>query len=118
MSKAMGIFVKFGSFYHAHLPNMVVGSRDPRCNFQFFLFSANSTFDIRKSHKISCRKAFYFKSSQPKTSGGGTPPPPVPLGLSPVQFYKPETVSVRPFSSLQGFSSSGTASKSFLTLVL
>ena len=70
MAKAMGIFVKFGPFYHAHLPNMVV-SRDPRCKFPIFLFSANSTLDIKKSHKISSGKAFYFRSSQPKTSRGG-----------------------------------------------
>ena len=39
-------------------------------NFENFLFSANSTFDIRKSQKISSRKALYFRSSQPKTSPG------------------------------------------------
>ena len=31
----------------------------------------NSTFNIRKSHKISGGKALYFKSYKPKTGGGG-----------------------------------------------
>ena len=31
------IFSNFGSFYHAHLPSMVM-SHDPRCKFDFFYF--------------------------------------------------------------------------------
>ena len=46
-------------------------------NFENFLFCPSSTFNIRKSHKISGGKALYFRSYQPKTSrggGGGEPP--------------------------------------------
>ena len=47
-------------------------------NFEIFIFCPNSTFNIRKSHKISSGKALYFRSYQPKTSsgggGGGHPP--------------------------------------------
>ena len=50
------------------------------------------------------------------SQGGRNPPPPGEIGLS--QLYKAETVSVRPLRSLQGSSSLGTASKSFLTLIL
>ena len=54
-------------------------------NFDFFLFCANSTFNIRKSHKICSGKALYFRSYQQKTSLGGVKQPPplpkVPLGL-------------------------------------
>ena len=38
-------------------------------NFEKFLFCPNSTFNIRKSHKISSGKSLYFRSYQPKTSG-------------------------------------------------
>ena len=44
-------------------------------NFEKKLFFPNSAFNIRKSYKISSRKAFYFRSYQPKTSRGGTLPP-------------------------------------------
>ena len=36
-----------------------------------FLSCPNSTFNIRKKHKISSGKALYFRSYQPKTSWGG-----------------------------------------------
>ena len=73
MSKVMGIFVKFWPFYDARSSNMVL-PRDPRNKFGKFLFCPNSKLNIRKSHKISSGKAFYFRSYQPKTSrwrGGG-----------------------------------------------
>ena len=35
-------------------------------NFEKFLFCPNSTFNIRKSHKISSGKALYFRSYQQK----------------------------------------------------
>ena len=35
-------------------------------NFEIFLFCPNSTFNIRKSHKISSGKALYFRSYQQK----------------------------------------------------
>ena len=74
MSKVMGIFVTFWHFYDARSPNMAM-SRDPRRKFRKILFFLNSAFNIRKSYKISGRKAVYFKSYQAKTSwkgvGGG-----------------------------------------------
>ena len=47
-------------------------------NFEKFLFSPNSTFNIAKSHKISRGKALYVRNYQRKTSlrGGKHPPPP------------------------------------------
>ena len=53
-------------------------------NFEKILFFPNSGFNIRKSHKISSRKALYFRSYQPKSSTEmeNTPPPPVLLGLN------------------------------------
>ena len=51
-------------------------TQDP--NFEhFFYFCPNSTFNIRKSHKISGGKALYFRSYPPKTpiGGGGDTPP-------------------------------------------
>ena len=46
---------------------------DSRSNFKKFSFRPSSTFNIRKGHKISGRKALNFKRYQPKTSleGGG-----------------------------------------------
>ena len=46
-------------------------------NFEKILPFPNSAFNIRKSYKISSRKAPYFISYQPKTSPGveNTPPP-------------------------------------------
>ena len=63
-------------------------------NFEKNLFFPNLAFNIRKSYKISSRKALYFRRYQPKTSRGWkTPPSPVLLGLSlPVlskNFLKP-----------------------------
>ena len=43
-------------FYDVRSPNVVI-SRDPRSKFRnFFLFCLNSTFNIRKSYKISSGK--------------------------------------------------------------
>ena len=45
-------------------------------NFEKKLYFPNSAFNIRKSYKISNKKALYFRSYQPKTSlGGGKHPP-------------------------------------------
>ena len=41
--KVMGIFVKFGYFYDARSPNMVM-SFDKKSKFLFFLFFLNSSF--------------------------------------------------------------------------
>ena len=55
-----------------------------KANFENLLFCPNSTFNIRKSHKISSGKALYFRSYQPKNVTwveNNPPPSPVPLGL-------------------------------------
>ena len=53
--KLWAFFSYFGSFYDARSLNMVM-SRDPRCKFHLFIFCPNSTFNFRKSHKISSGK--------------------------------------------------------------
>ena len=40
-------------------------------NFENVLFYPNSTFNIRKSHKISSGKALYLRSYRAKPHGGG-----------------------------------------------
>ena len=57
-------------FYDDRSPDMVI-SREPRNKFRKFSFCPNSTFNIRKSHKISGGNAIYLRSHQPKTSRGG-----------------------------------------------
>ena len=60
----------------------VVMSSDPRCTFRKFLICPNSTFNIRKSQKISGGKALCFRGYEQKISWRVNPPPPqVPLGL-------------------------------------
>ena len=68
-------------FCDARSLNMAM-SRDPRSKFLKNYFFPNSAFDIRKSYKISSRKALYFRSYQPKILTGGGEPLPVLLGLS------------------------------------
>ena len=53
--------------------------------FKNYLFCPDSTFNIRKSHKLSSGKALYFRCYQQETSSGGTPP--VPLGLNVHTFF-------------------------------
>ena len=52
--------------------------------FEHFVFCPNSTFNIRKGHKISSGKALYFKRYQQKPHGEWkTPiPSPVPSGFN------------------------------------
>ena len=71
MSRVVCIFVKFWHFFT--MPAHHIWSYDviQKANFENFLFCPNSTFNIRKSHKISSGKALYFRSYQPKTSRGG-----------------------------------------------
>ena len=59
----------FPFFYDARYPNMAM-SRDPRSKYGKNLIFPNSAFNIRKSYKISSRKALYFRSYKPKTSRG------------------------------------------------
>ena len=81
MSKVMGILPDFGLFNDSRSLNMVM-LHDPRSKFRTFLFFPNSTFNIRKSYKISGGKA--SKGISKNLTGRGwtpPPPPPVPLGL-------------------------------------
>ena len=86
MSKVMGSFVKFRPFTK---PTHQVWSCHvtQEANFENFLLCPNSTFNIRKSHKIYSGKALHFGSYQPKSSRGGGiidrfNPPPQGLNLS------------------------------------
>ena len=103
--KSYGHFLSnFGSFYHAHLPNMVM-SRGPSCKFWKFFTCPNFTFNIRKGKNVSSGNAFYFRRYQPKTSRGVSTPQ-LPLRLRSLQpvlmeiavdrtFSKDETVTIR-----------------------
>ena len=68
--KSYGIWSNFGFFT---MPADQIWSCHvtQEANFEDFLFCSNSTFNIRKSHKIPCGKALHFRSYQPKTSPGG-----------------------------------------------
>ena len=70
MSKIVGIFVKFWHFFMMPAHQIWSYQVNQEVNFENFLFCPNSTFNIRKSHKISCGKSLYFRSYQPKTSRG------------------------------------------------
>ena len=70
MSNVVGIFLKFWPFFDARSQNMVSHVTQD-ANFKNFLLCPDSTFNIRKSHKISSGKALYFRSYQPGTSPGG-----------------------------------------------
>ena len=82
MSKVMFILSNSGLFM---MPAHQIWSRHvtEKANSKNFSFCPNSTFNIRKSCKMSSRKALYFRSYQSKTSlrGGGGGIPPMPLGL-------------------------------------
>ena len=77
MSKVMGIYVKFWHFLRCPLSKYGHVTWPKKQISEKFYFFLNSAFNIGKSCKISSRKAFYFRSYQPKTSRGGgwkTPP--------------------------------------------
>ena len=67
----MHIFVKFWHFLTMPAHQIWSCQVTQEANFETFLSCPNSAFNIRKSHKISSRKALYFRSYQPKTSRGG-----------------------------------------------
>ena len=73
----------FGTFFTMPAHQIWSYHVTQEANFENFLFCPNSIFNIRKSHKISCGKALYFRSYEPKPheGGGGGKHPPVPLGL-------------------------------------
>ena len=47
-----------------------------KANLEQILFFTNSAFNIRKSYKISSKKALYFRSYLPKNLTGGWKTPP------------------------------------------
>ena len=71
MSKVMGIYVNFWHFFTMPALQIRLCHVTQEANFETILFFPNSAFNIRKSYKISSRKALYFRSYQPKTSWGG-----------------------------------------------
>ena len=80
----MGIYVKFWHFFMMPALQIWPCHLTQEANFEKILPFPNSVFNIRKSYKISSRKAPYIRSYQPKTSPGGwkTPSPPVLLRLN------------------------------------
>ena len=70
MSKVMGIYVKFWHFLRCPLSKYGHVTWPKKQILKKFLFFPNSAFNIKKSFKISSRKALYFRSYQPKTSPG------------------------------------------------
>ena len=55
----MGIYVKYGLFYHDHSPNLVMP------------LLRNSALNFQKSHIISSGKAFFFRRYHKGGGGGG-----------------------------------------------
>ena len=75
MSKVVGIFVKFWRYFTMSTHKIWSYHVTQEANFEHFLFCRNSTFNIKKSHKISSGKALYFRNYQPETSWGWKTPP-------------------------------------------
>ena len=69
--KFVGTFVKFWHFFVMPAHQIWSYHVTQEANFEKFLCFPNSAFNIRKSYKISGRKALYFRSYQPKPHGGG-----------------------------------------------
>ena len=86
MSTVMGIFVKFWHFFTMPAYQIWSCHVTQEANFENFLFCPNSTFYIRKSHKISSGKVLYFRSYQPRTSREWNPPPPSAFRVNSVNF--------------------------------
>ena len=63
----------------------MVMSRAQDANFEFFLFCPNSTFNIRKSHKISSGKLSTSEVINQKPIRGGNTPM-VPLEIVKCRF--------------------------------
>ena len=63
-------YVKFWHFFTMPAHQILSYHVTQKANFELFLFCPYSTFNIRKSHKISGGKGLYFRSYQPKTSRG------------------------------------------------
>ena len=74
MLNVVGIFVKILAFFMMSSHQLWSYHVTQKANFDTFLSFPNSTFNIRKIHKISGGKALYFRRYQPKTSRGDHPP--------------------------------------------
>ena len=91
MSKVVSIFVKFWHFFTMPTHQIWSYHVTQEANFEKFLFCPNSTFNNRRTHKISSGKALYFGSYQPKTSrggGGGWKTPPSAFKVEVVQVFR------------------------------
>ena len=90
MSKVYGHFCQILAFFMMPAHQIWSCHVTQEANFEKLLSCPNSASNIRKSHKISSRKPFYFRSYQPKTSRGvENTPPSVLLGLK--QEYRDGT---------------------------
>ena len=87
--KSYGHFCQFLTFFTMPAIKIWPCHVTQEANFEKFLFFPNSAFNIRKSYKISSRKALYFRSYQPKTSrrGGKHPPPPSAFRVKASKFH-------------------------------
>ena len=74
MSKVVGIFLKFWQFLTIPAHKKWSYHVTKEANFDIFLFCPNSTFIIRKRHKISSGKGLSASeviSQEPHRGGGG-----------------------------------------------
>ena len=95
MLKVVGIFVKFWHFFTMPAHQIWSYHLTQEANFENFLFFPNSIFNIRKSHKISCGKALYFRSYEPKPhEGGGWKTPPSAFRVK--EWCRPVCISTCP----------------------
>ena len=95
----MGIYVKLWHFLRCPLPKYGHVTRTKKQ----ILFFPNSAFNIRKSYKISSRKAIYVTSYQPKTSRGVETPLAVLLGLNDLCTVEAEPVKIAVVQNLSCF---------------
>ena len=89
----MGIFVKFWHFFMMSAPQIWPCHVTQEANFEKILFFPNSKLNIRKSYKISSKKALSFRSHLPKPSRGWKTPNSV-LGVKTFKILLPQIKSV------------------------
>ena len=73
--KSYGHLCQILAFFTMPAPQIWPCHVTKEANFQKILFFPNSAFNIKKTYKISGRKALHFRSYQPKTSWGWETPP-------------------------------------------
>ena len=104
MSKVIGIYVTCQMLVCFTITTQQIWSFQPTqvASFENVLFCPNSTFNIRKSHKISSgNKCSLLQKLSAKTSRGVETTHPVPLGLSRImstQTYQLNCVNIVVFS--------------------